>query len=675
MRKVLIEGPILTQSGYGEHSRFVYRSLKDRDDVDIYVLPLGWGTTSWLQKSDKETEEIQDLIKKTLEYTQNSESSFDTHIHVGIPQEFERKAPEAIHVTAGIESTKISKKWVAKTYEMDKIIVPSEHAAFAFRNTSYDIMHEGELRTIKCECPIEVVPYPVKKTSQDKSFKLDLDYKFNFLSVAMMSPRKNMDNMVKWFVEEFKNDEVGLVLKTSLGRGSLMDKRRTEMSIKNILESNKERKCKVYLLHGDLTEEQMTSLYNHTGIKCMVSATHGEGFGLPLFEAAINEMPIVAPSWSGHTQFLREFEKVEYSISHIQDESVWGDILIKESMWCYPKDKSFKKAMRNVFSSYSKHKSAARRESKRIMKEFESSKIHKVLSSALVKEVVLPEAEYVFVSDFFHNQVLGGAELSLQSIIDSSPSEKVIGINSSSLSKKQIEFYKNKKWIFGNTSRISEACYEMIQEAEIDYSFIEYDYKFCKYRNPVLYEMVESEECDYEKTELSKRMVEFMNSAKSVFFMSKSQMDLHKSKLKSLRHENLYVLSSTFKDEFFEAVDRLKNNEKDDKWLVLKSDSWVKGVAESENWCKENNKNYELVGGLSPIEFLEKLSKSKGVCFKPSGLDTCPRFIIEAKLLGCELELNENVQHAKEEWFTESKEVAIEYLKGRTSFFWEKAFV
>ena len=69
---------------------------------------------------------------------------------------------------------------------------------------------------------------------------------------------------------------------------------------------------------------------------------------------------------------------------------------------------------------------------------------------------------------------------------------------------------------------------------------------------------------------------------------------------------------------------------------------------------------------------LEKIASSKGVCFKPMGLDTCPRFIIEAKLLGCELELNENVQHVNESWFSaKDNDETLSYLKERTKVFWE----
>ena len=63
--KVLVEGPVLTQSGYGEHSRLVLRSLRDREDIlDIYVSPLNWGTTGWILGDDDQRSWIDSLLQK-----------------------------------------------------------------------------------------------------------------------------------------------------------------------------------------------------------------------------------------------------------------------------------------------------------------------------------------------------------------------------------------------------------------------------------------------------------------------------------------------------------------------------------------------------------------------------------------------------------------------------------
>ena len=60
----------------------------------------------------------------------------------------------------------------------------------------------------------------------------------------------------------------------------------------------------IYLLHGEFTDEEMNSIYNHSKIKAMVSLTKGEGFGRPLLEFSLTNKPIITTNWSGHTDYL-----------------------------------------------------------------------------------------------------------------------------------------------------------------------------------------------------------------------------------------------------------------------------------------------------------------------------------------------------------------------------------
>ena len=54
-KKVLLKGPILTRSGYGEQTRFALRSLRSRPDLfELYIQPLQWGNTSWIATTDSE---------------------------------------------------------------------------------------------------------------------------------------------------------------------------------------------------------------------------------------------------------------------------------------------------------------------------------------------------------------------------------------------------------------------------------------------------------------------------------------------------------------------------------------------------------------------------------------------------------------------------------------------
>jgi len=693
--KVLVEGPALTQSGYGEHTRLVLRSLREREDVlDIYMNPLNWGTTSWLLGESEERSWLDRLMQKTAAKNDSDDKHFDIQIHVGIPNEFERKANYCVCVTAGVETTKVSPNWIEKSYSIDKIVVPSEFSKWVFENTNYTTKdNSGNEIQAGCGAAVSVVPYPVRTLEKDENFNLDLEYDDNFLIVAQWALRKNLDNTIKWFLEEFKNDKVGLVIKTNTAKNCYIDRKHTEARLRNLLDAKEfqDRKCKIYLVHGDLSKEELNSLYCHSKIKALISATHGEGYGLPIFEAAYNGLPVLAPGWSGHLDFLYGeikdkknklkrkalFARIDYVLAPVQKDAVWKDIIVQDSMWCYPNKVDFKRKLRQIFTNHKMYLSWAKKLKEQILKSHTEKNILEKMRNTLLPTGVLEAPEYIFVSDMFQGQYAGGAEMSLQTLMDNSPNESVAGINSHYLSEELIEPNKKAKWVFGNISQLSADTMEKIAEHNLDYTFVEFDYKYCKHRNPLLYKMVEGEECVYADTELGKRMAKFMNGANSVFFMSKEQMDLHKKHLPDFDNKNTFVLSSLFPEPFFKVVEELRSkhkSSKNNKWMVMGSNSWVKGVQESEDWCRDNGLEYELIQGVPPAEFLQKLSSFKGVCFKPGGLDTCPRLIIEAKLLGCELELNENVQHVNEEWFNSEYDQMIAYLKSRPSFFWEKAF-
>ena len=190
-----------------------------------------------------------------------------------------------------------------------------------------------------------------------------------------------MINTVKWFVEECYDKEVGLILKTSARKNNQADKADVESKISKLLSEYEDRKCKVYLLHGDLTDEELAGLYTHSKVKAIVSLTHGEGFGLPLFEAACQGLPVIAPDWSGQSDFLYAhdkqtkkikamFSKVDYTIAPIQDFAKWEGVLHPQSNWCYPEAASYKKQLREMIKDHKSKKKTAIKLQKYLIKEF-----------------------------------------------------------------------------------------------------------------------------------------------------------------------------------------------------------------------------------------------------------------------------------------------------------------
>ncbi len=141
MIKLLLKGPLLTQSGYGHHARTVLRALRTKEEnFDIYIHPIVWGQTSWLWEDSEERQWIDESIKKTVAHTSQG-GQFDLAIQVTIPNEWEKLAPINIGVTAGIEATRVAPKWIEKSFLMDKILTISQFAKDTYINTVYEAIN------------------------------------------------------------------------------------------------------------------------------------------------------------------------------------------------------------------------------------------------------------------------------------------------------------------------------------------------------------------------------------------------------------------------------------------------------------------------------------------------------------------------------------------------------
>jgi len=357
-KKILLKAPLLTRSGYGEQSRFALRALRSREDLfDIYVQPLQWGKTSWVSLVDDERKWIDQTIEKTIAYLQSG-GHFDMSLQVSIPNEWEKIAPVNVGYTAGIETTKVAHQWIQKGNEMDRIIVVSDHSKNTFQETEYTAINKNDQSQqfkIKIDTQIDSVNYPAKTFDTLPDLELELSTDINFLTVAQFGPRKNLPNTIRWFVEEFRDEDVGLVVKTSFAKNCLMDREKVFSELKKFLSTLGDHKCKVYLLHGDMEDDEMHSLYTHTQISALVALTHGEGFGLPIFEAAYSGLPVIATGWSGQLDFLvdenkaEHFYNVAFDINPVPPEVVWDGVLVKESGWSYPREESAKAKMRNCY--------------------------------------------------------------------------------------------------------------------------------------------------------------------------------------------------------------------------------------------------------------------------------------------------------------------------------------
>ena len=390
-QKILVKGPALSASGYGEQTRFALECLKSREDIfDIYVMPINWGKTGWISMNSEEAGWINQSIMKTHFHLQNK-GAFDISLQVTIPNEWEKITPVNVGYTAGVETSLVAPGWIEKSMIMDRIITTSKHSADVYANTSYMATNKQTGETIedfRTTTPIEPVNYCTRYTNAE-AININLTTKFNFLTVAQWGPRKNVENTVRWFLDVFSdNEDVGLVLKSNIMKNCVMDRHYARTKLESILSAYKDRKCSVYLLHGDLSDSEMAGLYNHPKIKGLLSLTHGEGFGLPIFEAACNGLPVLAPDWSGQVDFLYGkvkdkngklrrkplYTKLNYSLGQVPPQAVWDGVIQKESSWCYVDEKDCKNKLRSFYKNYTNAVGKAKKLKAYIATEFAPEK-------------------------------------------------------------------------------------------------------------------------------------------------------------------------------------------------------------------------------------------------------------------------------------------------------------
>ena len=173
--------------------------------------------------------------------------------------------------------------------------------------------------------------------------------------------------MIKCFIQAFANQKnpPALLLKTNGADFSILDRKETVDKIRKIKDQFKELDSipSIYLLHGDLTVEQMALLYNLPKIKAMLSCTHGEGFGRPLAEATCCDLPVIASNWSGQLDFLNPKQSVmiDGELKPIPKALIWKPIIVEPGKWFNVNEMDVVNKLRMFHKNHKKIKNEARK--------------------------------------------------------------------------------------------------------------------------------------------------------------------------------------------------------------------------------------------------------------------------------------------------------------------------
>jgi glycosyltransferase involved in cell wall biosynthesis len=381
MKKVIVRGPALTQSGYGVHCRQIASWLLARKDVDVKFQALPWGDTPWILDKDSHSGLIDKIATNTVELS--ADKKYDVSFQLQLPNEWDSSiASYNVGVTAAVETDRCNPAWVTACNKMDLVIVPSNHAAEVLRNS-------GTLTTRLIVVP-ESFSDPIAEEPSEKILERMPRFStgFNFLIFGQitgdnpLNDRKNIFFTIKWLCEAFKDDkDVGIVIKTNMGRNTHIDKKRTKQLLQALTkECRRGDFPKIHLIHGDMQDEDVAALYRHEQVKALVTLTRGEGYGLPILEAAASGLPVIATGWSGHTDFLEsgKYISVSYNLREIHGSRVDDRIFVRGSKWAEVVEEDFKKKVVKFKNNTSIPQQWAKELSTSIKQKYSSEAIRKL---------------------------------------------------------------------------------------------------------------------------------------------------------------------------------------------------------------------------------------------------------------------------------------------------------
>jgi len=381
---LLFTGPCGSRSGYGHHARDLVSTLIEMDRFDVKIVDLRWGGTprNALKTDNPDHMPIIQRLLKTNQLPQQPE----IHVHCTVPNEFQALAKFNIGVTAGMETTLCSPEWLQGLNRMNFNIVPSTHSRDVFMKTTWTERDKQNrpLKQLKNEKPVEVlfegadsnVYHHLKKGDEVPEMFMtemkQIDSSFNFLFVGhwlkgdIGQDRKDVGMLIKVFLESFKNQKnpPGLILKTSGAGFSVMDREEILQKLAMIKQMvGGGQLPPIYLLHGELTDDEMNALYNHPKVKAHITFTKGEGFGRPLLEASLSAKPIIASDYSGHLDFLNKplATLLSGQLTHVHKSAVWDKVIVPESQWFTVNYNYASAVMKDVFKNYKKYELNAKK--------------------------------------------------------------------------------------------------------------------------------------------------------------------------------------------------------------------------------------------------------------------------------------------------------------------------
>ena len=262
-------------------------------------------------------------------------------------------------------------------------------------------------------------------------------------------------------------------------------------------------------------------------------------------------------------------------------------------------------------------------------------------------------SKVVFISDFFLNEIRGGAEYCNEALINLLEEKyEVQRIKSSATTPVVVEEHKECFFIVANFFQLSELSKQKL--ASVPYVILEHDHKYIRSNNPILY-------INFLAPESQIQNKEFYKNAVTTVCQSRKHSEILQ---KNLFINNLSNFGGNiWTDEQIAVLEKNMNQEKSIEYGVIRSNNKNKGMPAATSFCQQNNLQFEFLEEQRFEDFIENLSRVETLVFFPQWFESYSRLSIEAKILGCKLITNSLLGASSEPYFKQNGEELLATIK------------
>lgn len=293
-RGLKVIGPYKGSSGYDRHTREFVRALAAQ------------GIAIELKNLDGWSAELPAAARDPWFDTLDRPVEADTILHFTMPNHARPEAGRRNVNYTMFEADRIPATWVELARCHDLTLLPTEAAFRAWVDSGVP----DELLRI---CPLGVNAAYFAQPSEPlaittRSGRALSSYRTRFLHVAELRPRKNHLGLLRaWMRATDRHDDAALILKISVFQDRALGQFRADVDdMQREFGRSLADAAPIVVVADQLPDAAMRALY--ASATHYISMSHGEGWDLPMMEAAVCGLSLIAPRHTAYLTYLLDDE-------------------------------------------------------------------------------------------------------------------------------------------------------------------------------------------------------------------------------------------------------------------------------------------------------------------------------------------------------------------------------